>query len=64
MRRHEVPGLAEHAATTWTPSSTLGVRERFQRVRDDAKRARRNRVLFLIPPSNKCAVRRPRLHPD
>ena len=55
MRPDEVPGLAEHAATIWTPQSMLGVRERFERVRDAAKAGRRNRVLFLIPPNNKCA---------
>ena len=31
MRPEDVPGLAEHAATIWTPSSMLGVRSRFQR---------------------------------
>ena len=55
MRPDEVPGLAEHAATIWTPRSMLGVRERFERVRDAAKAGRRSRVLFLIPPNNKCA---------
>jgi sulfide:quinone oxidoreductase len=55
MRPEEIPGLAEHAATIWTPSSMLGVRERFERVRDDARVGRRSRVLFLIPPNNKCA---------
>jgi NADH dehydrogenase FAD-containing subunit len=55
MRPAEVPGLAEHAATVWTPQSMLGVRERFQRVLVDAREGRRSRVLFLIPPNNKCA---------
>jgi sulfide:quinone oxidoreductase len=55
MRPEEVPGLAEHAATIWTPQSMLGVRERFERVRAAAKDGRRSRVLFLIPPNNKCA---------
>jgi sulfide:quinone oxidoreductase len=55
MRPEEIPGLAEHAATIWTPQSMLGVRDRFARVRDDAKAGRRSRVLFLIPPNNKCA---------
>jgi sulfide:quinone oxidoreductase len=55
MRPEEIPGLAEHAATIWTPSSMLALRERFERVRDDAKGGRRSRVLFLIPPNNKCA---------
>ncbi len=55
MRPAEVPGLAEHAATIWTPRSMLGVRERFERVREGAKEGRRSRVVFLIPPNNKCA---------
>jgi sulfide:quinone oxidoreductase len=55
MRPEEIPGLAEHAATIWTPQSMLGVRERFQQVRDDARDGKRSRVLFLIPPNNKCA---------
>jgi sulfide:quinone oxidoreductase len=55
MRPEEIPGLAEHAATIWTPESMLGVRQRFERVRDDARAGRPSRVLFLIPPNNKCA---------
>jgi sulfide:quinone oxidoreductase len=55
MRPEEIPGLAEHAATIWTPASMLGVRERFERVRDDAREGTRSRVLFLVPPNNKCA---------
>src|SRR5919108_5979745 len=55
MRPEEIPGLAEHAATIWTPESMLGVRERFGRVLADARDGRRSRVLFLIPPNNKCA---------
>jgi NADH dehydrogenase FAD-containing subunit len=55
MRPEEIPGLAEHAATIWTPQSMLGVRERFEQVRDAAREGDRTRVLFLIPPNNKCA---------
>jgi sulfide:quinone oxidoreductase len=51
----EIPGLAEHAATIWTPDSMLDVRRRFAQARDAAKRGERQRVLFLIPPNNKCA---------
>jgi NADH dehydrogenase FAD-containing subunit len=54
-RPEEIPGLGEHAATIWTAQSMLGVRERFERVRDAARDGRRSRVLFLIPPNNKCA---------
>src|SRR6266540_2603658 len=42
MRPEEIPGLAEHAATIWTPEGMLGVRERFERARDDAKEGRRS----------------------
>jgi NADH dehydrogenase FAD-containing subunit len=55
MRPGEIPGLAEHAATIWTPRSMLGVRERFQHVLAKAREGNRSRVLFLIPPNNKCA---------
>jgi sulfide:quinone oxidoreductase len=51
----EVPGLAEHAATIWTPESMLGVRRRFAQARDAARRGERPRVLFLVPPNNKCS---------
>ena len=51
----EVPGLAEHAATIWTTQSMLEVRRRFEAVRDGAARGERQRVLFLVPPNNKCS---------
>ena len=51
----EVPGLAEHAATIWTTDSMLDVRRRFAEVRDRARRGERQRVLFLVPPNNKCS---------
>jgi sulfide:quinone oxidoreductase len=51
----EVPGLSEHAATIWTADSMLGVRRRFAEVRDCARRGERQRVLFLVPPNNKCS---------
>jgi NADH dehydrogenase FAD-containing subunit len=55
MRPEEIPGLAEHAATIWTPNSMLGVRDRFQQVLQHAREGKRIRVLFVIPPNNKCA---------
>ena len=51
----EIPGLAEHAATIWTPDSMLDVRRRFEDVRDRASRGEHPRVLFVVPPNNKCA---------
>jgi NADH dehydrogenase FAD-containing subunit len=55
MRPDEIPGLSEHAATIWTPESMLEVRRRFERVRARAADGERSRVLFLVPPNNKCA---------
>lgn len=51
----EVPGLSEHAATIWTTDSMLDVRRRFAEVHDRAWRGEPQRVLFLVPPNNKCS---------
>lgn len=55
MNADEVPGLAEHAETIWTPAemASLGRRLRslVERSRDGAKRT----IVFLVPPNNKCA---------
>ena len=51
----EIPGLTDHAATIWTSDSMLDVRRRFAEVRARAGRGERQRVLFLVPPNNKCS---------
>jgi sulfide:quinone oxidoreductase len=51
----EVPGLSEHAATIWTTDSMLDVRRRFTEVHDRSWHGERQRVLFLVPPNNKCS---------
>lgn len=51
----EIPGLAEHGATIWTTDSMRDVRRRFERVRERAGAGERRRVLFLVPPNNKCS---------
>jgi len=55
MRPSEIPGLTEHALTMWTPEEMLQLREGFERTLEAAKAGNRQRVLFLIPPNNKCA---------
>jgi sulfide:quinone oxidoreductase len=55
MSPGEVPGLAENAATIWTADTMLGVRERFERVAARQHAGEHPRVLFLVPPNNKCA---------
>ena len=55
MRASEIPGLAEHAISMWTPAEMLELRDGFERTLDAAKAGNHQRVLFLIPPNNKCA---------
>lgn len=55
MRPEEIPGLAEHAATIWTTDSMADLGRRFESIRDAAERGERRRVLFCVPPNNKCA---------
>lgn len=55
MRPEEVPGLAEHAVTVWTPSDMMVLRDRLAVVVDRAKAGRRSKVLFLVPPNNRCS---------
>jgi sulfide:quinone oxidoreductase len=55
MRASEVPGLEEHAQTIWTPEAMLRLRHAIGTLVDDAKAGVRRRVLFLVPPNNKCS---------
>jgi NADH dehydrogenase FAD-containing subunit len=55
MRAEEIPGLSEHAISTWTPADMVDLRHGFEGLVDAAKAGERPRVLFLVPPNNKCA---------
>jgi NADH dehydrogenase FAD-containing subunit len=55
MRASEVPGLGEFAQTIWTPGDMLRLRAAFATLVDRAKAGERHRVLFLVPPNNKCS---------
>jgi sulfide:quinone oxidoreductase len=55
MRPSEIPGLTEHAIPMWTPDDMLRLRAAFERVRGTARAGSSQRVLFLVPPNNKCA---------
>jgi sulfide:quinone oxidoreductase len=55
MRPSEIPGLAEHAISMWTPEEMLQVRDGFERMLAAAREGKQQRVTFLIPPNNKCA---------
>ncbi|HEX6228940.1 MAG TPA: FAD-dependent oxidoreductase [Solirubrobacterales bacterium] len=55
MRAEEVPGLAEHAISTWELDDMLRLRGAFEELLAGDGSAERKRVLFLVPPNNKCA---------
>lgn len=55
MRAEEVPGLREHAHGTWTAEEMLALRRSFEQLKQAARSGERRRVLFLVPPNNKCA---------
>ena len=51
----EVPGLAEHAYTPWTPDEMSRLGAGFNGLLEKAKRGERSKALFLIPPNNRCS---------
>lgn len=54
MRAEEIPGLPEYAHGTWTAEDMLKLRESFAALFEDGGGGRQHRVLFLVPPNNKC----------
>ena len=52
MRPEEVPGLAEHAETIWTPAEMEALGGRLRALAADGDE---HTLLFLVPPNNKCA---------
>ncbi|MBI2078623.1 MAG: FAD-dependent oxidoreductase, partial [Euryarchaeota archaeon] len=55
MRPEELPGLAQHANTIWTVEEMLRLRSSFSGVVDRARQGESPRVVFLVPPNNKCS---------
>jgi sulfide:quinone oxidoreductase len=55
MRPEEVPGLAEHAATIWTPEAMSDLGRRLEALRERAEAGEHQEVLFVVPENNKCA---------
>jgi sulfide:quinone oxidoreductase len=55
MNPDEVPGLREHAQTIWTPAKMHQLGEQLQWVAQNARHGHPQKVLFLVPPGNKCA---------
>jgi sulfide:quinone oxidoreductase len=55
MSPEEVPGLAEHAATIWTPEAMSELGRRLEAVRSRAEAGGHQEIPFIVPPNNKCA---------
>jgi NADH dehydrogenase FAD-containing subunit len=55
MRPEEIPGLAEHACTIWTPEEMLRLRAGIQKLVEKAREGQSQEVLFVVPPNNKCS---------
>ncbi|WP_344486368.1 NAD(P)/FAD-dependent oxidoreductase [Glycomyces endophyticus] len=55
MRPEEVPGLAEHARTIWTPGQMHDLGDDLERLHLAAADGEVRHVLFAVPPGNKCA---------
>ncbi len=55
MRVDEVPGLGEYAQTIWTPSDMLRLRTAFTALQKEVQQGGHPRILFLVPPNNKCS---------
>ena len=55
MRPDEIPGLSEHALSPWTIEDMLRLRYSLLTLRANAKRREIQKLLFLVPPNNKCS---------
>jgi NADH dehydrogenase FAD-containing subunit len=55
MRPEEIPGLAEHAETIWTPAEMARLGTRLQDVLARAASNQETTILFVVPHGNKCA---------
>ncbi len=55
MRPSEIPGLAEYANTIWTPGQMRDLGEGLAGILKRGKEGKVSRILFLVPPNNKCS---------
>jgi len=55
MRPEEVPGLDEHSQTIWSPEKMTQLGIRLDQLKERARRGSSEKVLFLVPPNNKCS---------
>jgi sulfide:quinone oxidoreductase len=55
MRPEEIPGLAEHAETIWTPQQMSSLGTRLRSAVERAQAGEEQTIVFAVPPGNKCA---------
>jgi NADH dehydrogenase FAD-containing subunit len=55
MRAEEIPGLGEYGISPWTPADMMRLRAGFRGLLSSNGEGRHQRVLFVVPPNNKCA---------
>lgn len=55
MRPEEIPGLKEHALTLWTIEEMIRLRDSLQKVIEKSDSDGNQKILFLVPPNNKCS---------
>jgi NADH dehydrogenase FAD-containing subunit len=55
MRPDEIPGLGQYANTIWTPDEMMKLRGKLDGAVAAAQNGHSQRVVFLVPPNNKCA---------
>lgn len=57
MRPNEVPGLGDHGDQIWNLDGMVELRASLEKMMLHARAGTRQRVLFLVPPNNKCSGR-------
>jgi NADH dehydrogenase FAD-containing subunit len=55
MNLAEVAGLAQYANTIWTPEEMMRLRQSLDRAVESARSGKRQQIVFLVPPNNKCS---------
>ncbi|MFN3605017.1 MAG: NAD(P)/FAD-dependent oxidoreductase, partial [Leptonema sp. (in: bacteria)] len=55
MRPEEIVGLKEYANTIWTPKEMSDLKITIQEIIEKGKEKKTSKVLFLVPPNNKCS---------
>ena len=54
VRPAEIPGLAENSVAIWTPADMLRLRDSYAELVKAARQGKPGKLLFLIPPNNRC----------